>query len=297
MRVLSSTFPIISLLFGIAIPMVSLGAVPKETLILVDKKSHTLKLATYDEKGYKILNNYHAVIGKVGGDKLDQGDLKTPEGIYDFQMRLTPPTLKPKFGVMAYYMNYPNAYDKIAGNTGDDIMLHATDTPERLEKNFDSEGCIVVNNQQLKEIEPYIQVGLTPILVFSDLKEEYMHPSSHQALRDFFDNWIHAWENKKIDQYISNYHTAFRADGKDKLEWRNHKDRLNSIYKRIEVNPTEVRIFPHPKYTMIRFIQNYKSIMQNGKVGHASTGTKTILVGKEFGKYKIFSEDYSNLRW
>ena len=69
------------------------------------------------------------------------------------------------------------------------------------------------------------------------------------------------------------------------------------VYKKIDVNPSDVRIFPHPKYSMIRFTQNYRSTLSNGQSGHLSVGSKTILVGKEFGKYKIFSEEYSQLRW
>src|SRR5688500_7833301 len=93
------------------------------TAILVDKKTNKLHVARYKDGAYETIKTFHATLGKVKGDKEDEGDLKTPEGIYTFKQRLTPPSIKPKFGIMAFYMNYPNAYDSIAGRTGFDIML------------------------------------------------------------------------------------------------------------------------------------------------------------------------------
>lgn len=270
---------------------------PTHTAILVDKKKHELHIARYKETGYEILKTFHTVIGKVAGDKLDQGDLKTPEGVYDFRARLTPPSLKPKFGEMAFYIEYPNAFDQMAGQTGYDIMLHATDTPDRLEKNFDSEGCVVVRNEDIRQIMPYIRLGLTPILIFGDLSPDYMNPTGDSKLVQFFNNWIAAWEGKKIDQYIGSYHSAFRAEGKSLPEYKAHKARLNDLYAKIEVNPSDVQYYRHPKYSVIKFIQNYRSQLKGGAMGHTSAGTKTIIIGEEDGEMKIISEDYSNLRW
>ena len=48
---------------------------------------------------------------------------------------------------MAFYMNFPNTFDQLAGHTGSNIMLHATDTPDRLKQDYDSLGCVVVNER------------------------------------------------------------------------------------------------------------------------------------------------------
>jgi len=278
---------------------VSFGAdvkVPR-TVILVDKKTHNLYLANYRDEGYEILKTYKATLGKVKGDKEDEGDLKTPEGIYPLTQYLTPPTLKPKFGIMAFYVGYPNFFDKMAGYTGNDIMLHATDNPERLKKAFDSEGCIVLRNEELQELRPFIKVNLTPILIFSELTEEFKKPTGDQALIDFFNRWIHAWETKEISQYIDSYHSEFEQDGKNKEQWRDYKNTLNLKYSRIEVKPEKVQYFRHPKYSMIQFVQNYKSYLAHGRPGHVSRGTKSIWVAEEDGKMKIIAEDFTQSTW
>jgi murein L,D-transpeptidase YafK len=265
--------------------------------ILVDKKTNTLSVTEYVDGAYKIVKTYHATLGKVEGDKMDESDLKTPEGIYTMTSRLTPPGLPRKFGVMAFPLNFPNTYDQLAGRTGNGIMLHATNEPDRLKKDYDSEGCIVVNNEELEEIRPHIRLGLTPILIFPELTDEYRNPGQNAKLKTFFESWIKAWEAKDIDGYISHYHSDFSANGKDRDAWKAYKGQLNKQYKSIEIGPEDVRYYRHPKYSMITFTQNYHSKLANGSWGHRSRGTKILYVAEEAGEPKIIAETYTELMW
>ncbi|OFZ56427.1 MAG: hypothetical protein A2428_15765 [Bdellovibrionales bacterium RIFOXYC1_FULL_54_43] len=283
------------------VPIANSGAAEQKlrrtTAILVDKKTNTLHLAEYLDGAYKVLKTYHVTLGQVTGDKQDEGDLKTPEGIYTFSSRSAPPALKPKFGVMAFYMNFPNTFDQLAGHTGSNIMLHATNEPARLKKNYDSEGCIVVENQEIKEIEPHIRLGLTPILVFSELTDQYLKPGQDENLKKFFTTWVKTWETKDIDRYIDHYHSDFSAQGKQKSAWKAYKAGLNRRYSNIEVRPEDVRYYVHPKYSMITFTQNYRSKLKNGAWGHRSRGTKILYIAEESDQPKIIAETYTTLMW
>ena len=267
------------------------------TAILVDKSTNTLQVADLKDGEYKILKTFHTTLGKVKGDKEQEGDLKTPEGIYTFKSKLLPPTIKPKFGDMAFYMNYPNAFDEIAGRTGFDIMLHATNEPDRLKQDYDSEGCVVVKNEEIKEIASYIKLGLTPILVFPELTDEYRKPGKSPVIKSFFEGWIAAWENKDIESYINHYHEDFSAQGKDRDAWKAYKNSLNKKYSDIKVNPEDVLYYKHPKYWMITFTQNYRSKMKDGTWGHRSRGTKILYVAEEAHHPKIIAETYTQLMW
>jgi murein L,D-transpeptidase YafK len=121
------------------------------TAILVDKATNTLRLVHYVDGAYETIKTFHATVGQVKGDKENEGDLKTPEGIYTFKSLQTPPSLAAKFGDMAYSLDFPNTYDKLAGRTGSGIMLHATNEPDRLKKDYDSQGCVVVNNDEIAQ--------------------------------------------------------------------------------------------------------------------------------------------------
>ncbi len=267
------------------------------TAILVDKKTNTLQLTEYRGGEYRVLKTFHTTLGKVTGDKEEEGDLKTPEGIYTFKSLLRPPTLKPKFGVMAFYLNYPNTFDEMAGRTGFDIMLHATDEPARLKQNYDSEGCVVLRNEELASIASEVRLGLTPILIFSELSDKYLKPGQDAALVKFFESWIQAWESKSVDRYIDHYHADFSAQGKDKAGWKRYKTGLNSRYDTIHVGPQDIQYYQHPKYSMVTFTQNYYSKLKNGKTGHRSRGTKILYVAEEAGKPKIIAETYTTLMW
>jgi murein L,D-transpeptidase YafK len=285
------------LLAGVIVATEAVASSVVTTAILVDKKTNTLQVAEYRDGAYKPVKSFHVTLGKVKGDKENEGDLKTPEGIYTFKSFLTPPSLKAKFGKMAFYMDYPNTYDQMAGRTGYDIMLHATDTPERLKQNYDSEGCIVLENEQIREVKPYIRLGLTPILVFPELSDQYLKPGQDTKLRKFFDRWIEAWESKVTDRYIAHYHTDFSAQGKDRDQWKSYKSGLNSRYDSIRIGPEDVRFYQHPKYSMVTFTQNYHSKLKGGSVGHRSRGTKILYIAEEAGEPKIVAETYTTLMW
>ncbi len=262
-------------------------------VILVDKNLNQLHLAHYVAGEFRIEKTLHATLGRLTGDKFVQDDLKTPEGIYFFTREELPPSLPKKYGSMAFDVDYPNPVDKFEHRTGYGIMLHSTDEPSRLQKNFDSRGCIVVDNNEIKFLSHEIRVGLTPILVFQKINQEFLHPGSDPELNDFFKKWVQAWQSRSIDSYIAFYHSEFSNQGRRKSEWKSFKESLNKRYKSIEVMPEEVRIFKHPKYTVITFVENYKSVLSSGALGHQSRGTKMLYVTREMGQPKILAEIFS----
>jgi len=266
--------------------------------ILVDKATNQLHVAALKDGAFRIIKTYHATLGKVKGDKEQEGDQKTPEGIYQFKAKLLPPAIKPKFGAIAFYINYPNVFDELAGRNGFDIMLHATNEPDRLKQDYDSEGCVVLKNEEIKEVAPYIRLGITPILIFPELTAEYLKPGIDPALKTFFESWVKAWEDKNLDAYIDHYHSDFVAQGKNKTAWKAYKNILNKKYGQIRIGPEDVVYYKHPKYWMITFTQNYQSKMARSQNwGHRSRGTKILYVAEEAGKPKIIAETFSRQMW
>ncbi len=267
------------------------------SVILVDKATSSIELAKLVDGEYVTLKKLHATLGKVKGDKQEEGDLKTPEGIYTFTELKKGAGLPAKYGAMAFTTNYPNNYDQIAGRTGHGIWLHATNEPARLNEDYDSEGCVVCKNDEIAELAPSIRLGLTPILIFLQLTDEYRKPGKDPSIRTFFDSWIHAWETRNIDSYIDHYHSDFSAQGKDRDAWKDYKSQLNRRYAEISIGPEDILYYRHPKYWMITFTQNYRSKLKGGSWGHRSRGTKILYVAEEAGKPKIIAETYTQLMW
>lgn len=265
-------------------------------VLLVDKARHQLHMAEYLSDRISILKSFHVTLGKALGDKEVEKDLKTPEGIYFFKARMRPPGLKKKFGVLAIMMDYPNTIDRMAGKTGYDIMLHATDDPPRLKKDYDSEGCVVIDNHEIEEVAKTVRLGLTPIIVYPELKPDYLSSAFKPELHQAFESWVGAWSGKDIEGYIGSYAEKFRYNNMNLQRYRAYKASLNQRYAVIRVNPTGVRYFYHPKYDVVMFTQNYESSLKSGARGFKSSGTKLLYFVKEGDRYKIAAEEYTSLK-
>jgi len=260
-------------------------------VVIFNKSANRLYLARYNGEKIELLKSYHALYGKLPGDKHIEGDLRTPEGVYYFNSFAKYPQISKKLGEMAIGLNYPNPIDKLDGKTGYDILLHATFEDGRLQRNFDSEGCVVTQNKNVEEISHFVQLGVTPMLIYGALKPEHLEPQKFEGLPSFFNKWVAAWNDKNLESYMESYsQNRFVApDGKKWSDWKTYKGFLNRRYKWINVKARDVRYFIHPKYTMVLFKQDYRSDKYH------SVGTKFLYVENKNGKYQIVSEDFSRV--
>jgi murein L,D-transpeptidase YafK len=74
----------------------------------------------------KVRQDYMS-IGKGGTGKKRAGDQRTPLGIYFVTEQLDTSRLHDKYGVTAFPLDYPNAWDRRLGRTGDGIWVHGVD--------------------------------------------------------------------------------------------------------------------------------------------------------------------------
>jgi murein L,D-transpeptidase YafK len=235
----------------------------------------------------KLLKTYDVVTGKVPGNKLEQGDLKTPEGIYFFDEYKS--DLPAKFGGRAIPFGFPNPVDKIENRHGYGIWLHGVDTNERVAKKFDTEGCVAAANEDLVNVLTFIQTQTTPIIILDRFDNpDTFSLSPQQDVLDFVNQWRNAWVGKDIGKYMSAYADGFiDADtGKDKNAWKEHKSFLNQKYKQISVELKNISIYHHSRYWLAHFVQEYRSSGYQGK------GLKRLYIIKVNNEYKILSEEF-----
>lgn len=264
--------------------------------VIVDKSKFEIALMNYNGGSPEKIFSHHTTLGKMLGDKQIENDLKTPEGIYFFNSRSRAPGIPRKLGDLALGMNYPNLIDRKQGKTGYAIMLHATNDPPRLERNQDSEGCIVVSNEQIQKFAEHVRLGVTPILVYDQWKPEFFSETMIQNLKQAFQKWLAAWQTKDLDSYIQSYADDFEYNGMRLKQYRDYKHSLNRKYDKINVKAENVRYFYHPKYQVVQFNQDYSSTFSSGKQAFQSKGTKVLYwVRDGQGQLRIAGEDYNNL--
>ena len=135
--------------------------------VLVKKRKRKLYLYSGDE----VIKSYKIALGKEPeGQKLEEGDSRTPEGLYTLDWR----NPNSRF-FRSIHVSYPNVVQarsaKEAGiNPGGAIMIHGqpSDWSERIKLTFNykdwTEGCIAVENQDMLEIWDLVRDG-TPIKI------------------------------------------------------------------------------------------------------------------------------------
>jgi murein L,D-transpeptidase YafK len=142
--------------------------------IVVRTSCRTLDVYSYGNR----IRSYPAVFG-IGGlsDKLHQGDMRTPTGLYAIVSRRRHPRWQ-RF----LLLDYPNIHDvtryemamqagqipmlgKQVADVGGAVGIHGTDKPYYNAKQFDwTHGCISIGNAEVEELTRLVPNG-TPVLI------------------------------------------------------------------------------------------------------------------------------------
>jgi murein L,D-transpeptidase YafK len=268
-------------------------------VILVEKATH--KLFIYENSGTfpKLVKTYNSATGKFKGDKSGEGDHKTPEGIYsiyDFYSKQELLRRHGKFaeiyGSGAFPMDYPNFMDVREGKGGGGIWLHSTDDDNRISKGLDSKGCVVVQNQDLKDISQFIEINNTPVIVVQDIffLSKTTWERNRKDLNDAVQKWIKSWQSKDFDGYISSYDQEKFHDKKHGgyNSYRAYKKAVFSRADTPDIKLDFISIFSNEQYAVVHLQQDYRSPVIN------DIGKKTLYLKKDHRyDWKIVGEIWS----
>ncbi|MEW5724798.1 MAG: L,D-transpeptidase family protein [Thermodesulfobacteriota bacterium] len=257
-------------------------------VLVVEKSTQKLYFYEHREGQYFLLRTLLCSTGEIPGDKSKEGDKKTPEGFYVFIKKSIKAELADLYGVLAYPMDYPNFYDHRLGKRGDGIWMHGIN---KVLKPLDSNGCIELQNYDIMNLEEYIHLYETPIIVYEDVVYKSVEEIGREAdrIQAFVESWRRAWETKDFKAYMASYAQDFISDdGKDHRAWEAHKLRLNQKYAHIRVELDGIRIFRHQGVIAVLFAQHYRGD------GFKSDGDKRLyLREKPGGGYEIVAEEWS----
>lgn len=229
--------------------------------IFVDKQANQLTLRSMTVPS-KVLKTYRAITGENSGDKVREGDKKTPEGIYFVEGIVPKSMLNPNLhGPAGVFLNYPNPADRIKHQTGSGIWIHGVETEARLDKRFDTKGCVAVSNQDIVELKEIVRPGLTPVVIVNTEMGNpglgYLPPEHPLKVR--LNEWAKTWSEGSHEEYMKFYDVNFHSRGMDLHAWDQYKKSLKKNYKYIKVTVENLELFKHPKYTVAYFDQIYES--------------------------------------
>lgn len=270
-------------------------------VLVVEKSTHKIHLYENDKSRPKFLKSFVFASGKNRGDKWVEGDLKTPEGIYQItefksSKRLTEQYGKEGaiYGIGAFVLNYPNVFDVRTGKTGDGIWFHGTNDETRISKGLDSRGCVVTFNNDVKEISQYIELDSTNMVIVEDLTflKERTWQMNRESVEKVVSAWWKAWADEDLNAYISHYHpTEFKDNFRGPYPaFKAYKQAVFSGPGKPMIKLSNFSVLNYDKYAVVQFEQEYHSDKIN------DTGKKTLYLKRD-GNYdwKIFAELWSKL--
>lgn len=222
----------IFLLLGLPFATTSVAAEPVLAWVLrLPESTPTLFVAEtkgsafhrFDRAGDGVLKvgQDYMSIGRGGIGKESSGDRRTPLGIYFVTEQLDTTRLHDKYGVTAYPLDYPNAWDHRLGRTGDGIWVHGVDPRGGIRPPLDTDGCIALPNARLLALEQSFEANVTPVLIATELA--WAEPATVAELRAGLENAVMRWaddlEQGDMYAWLDAYDDAFRHWGMDKDEW------------------------------------------------------------------------------
>jgi murein L,D-transpeptidase YafK len=205
-------------------------AIPAQFLQLSPRSKHAIAIDTSRARlylfenqptGLKLIADYYISVGKLGVEKTEEGDLRTPLGVYYVTSNLDPKSLKDFYGAGALPINYPNPYDARRGKTGRGIWLHGTPPSQFSRAPKATDGCVVLANPDLQRIIRTVEVRTTPVVIAPSLR--WVAPNTVTTDTRRFSDVLQAWRAAKasgdLERMLSFYTPDFTINGKSIAEW------------------------------------------------------------------------------
>ena len=252
-------------------------------VLVVDKSQQ--KLFVYDGEKRGLLREIVCTTGQAKGDKLVEGDLRTPEGVYFIERRIENGLDFELYGGQALVLNFPNPVDKAAQKTGYGIWIHGRG---RLIVPRDTRGCVAMDNENLNALRTQSQLGWTPVFIVESLPvvEQARSSEDLSLLVDKTGKWARNW-SAKSDAFFAGYNPQASIAGRSFSTFAAQKRNLFRRYAWIHVFLSSVRVVCAGSYAVTYFGQLYQA------PGCSLEGIKRLYWQKDKdGNWKIVGEEW-----
>ncbi len=254
-------------------------------LILVDKDTKELKVYKKVDNRFSEILKDSVIIGEKDGDKEIEGDLKTPEGVYQLTNKLT--KLDPFYGPLALVTSYPNTFDKALKKKGHGIWIHGM--PLNQEREEFTKGCIALDNPNLQNLDKTIDLQESLLLISKAEIKKSTKEEISLILSSIY-KWKDAWKKSDIEAYLSFYSQEFkRYDGIGIDSFSEYKKTIFSRKQDKTIIFSNINIIPYPNSLNKKM---YKVLMD--EVYKTNTykfdGKKELFIELKDNKMEILSE-------
>lgn len=229
-----------------------------QKIVAVDKSN---QLFHYIEENSPTALQYtfDCTTGQIDGAKQTMNDLKTPEGVYFVQYKITDGLDFVEYGGTAYTLNYPNPVDRLMGKTGYGIWIHSKGLGI---KPKDTRGCIAIGLDELEKIGSKLSYGTAVLLAetvkIEDLPKDDLGTATN--LINKMDKWTKAWAARSGSMFKMYDQDAYsKAMQESFTAFKANKVYLFGILPWINIFNKEIHVLEGPGYWVTWSEQFYRA--------------------------------------
>lgn len=218
-------------------------------VVLVDKDNKKLYGIKAKDDTYNISYTYDIIYGINEGNKLVEGDGKTPEGVYYIVSWTSGKNLVKKYGKYAeiygagaFPINYPNPVDRIRQKTGHGIWIHGRDP---INGKDTTQGCVALHNEDLLHFDENVADVTDPVIITETVMKlsQNEYDSKRKELFNLFDTFINSWKVSDYDTFKNLIHPKYIGQGKKYSSYLSSKKHLMKKYKDKTIDTSNTKIF------------------------------------------------------
>lgn len=235
--------------------------------------------------------SYYMSVGKNGWGKERNGDMRSPIGTYIVIEQLDTERMHEKYGITAYVLDYPNAWDHRLERTGDGIWVHGVDRRGGQRPPRDTDGCIALPNADLAALAGRFHDGETPVLITESV--DYSTQDELHELADELERAVRAWAQSVSDgdlhAYLSHYHQDFKRWGMNYDEWASFSVQTLGARPITDVVVSDLLLLGYPGEEGL-YLSRFRQVLTEGEVEKESV-QRVYWRRDERGTLKIIAED------
>jgi hypothetical protein len=268
--------------------------VPESTGAIFIAETDTAAFHRFDrvDDGVVKTSEDYMSIGLGGTGKMRPGDQRTPLGIYFVTEQLDTTKLHEKYGVTAFPLDYPNAWDQRHGRSGDGIWVHGVDPRGGKRPQLDTDGCIALPNERLLALEEAFEANITPVIIGTSISwvDPAIVEGTRASLEDAVDLWANALERGDMVTWLDAYAADFERWGMNREEWVAFS--LQTVAERpiTDVTVSELLLLGDPVEENL-FFSRFRLEVKEGETRNVVSMRRIYWRRSESGALEIVAED------
>lgn len=261
----------------------NISADSTDNILLVNKSRQALMVLKSPAPGaVAVLDTFSITTGRIPGNKEQEGDMKTPEGIYTIIAQIPGRQLPELYGPLALVLDYPNLVDRMQDRKGSNIWIHGRN--EQI-MDYQTKGCVSLDNSNILHLAQYITLEHTKVIILDSLVHS---PGYNTPLEALISDWISAWQAGDIAQYGQYYHANIQAGRfRNRSPYLRYKQYLEEKYPWKRVECDNLIALNSDYETHVTFTQKYLCPTFH------SSGRKELILIREAGEPRIISESFT----